>query len=104
MKARRWVAVAFVWLLAPLVDRWHGLSLTRFLAIYFALLCGHTIEQTHSVSINVLWLALATIATAFGKSTFTFLLARMEHKASVSEVTVHTIQERRGNLDFEPSA
>lgn len=105
--ARSWVADAFRWLFAPLVDGWHGLSLTRFLAIYFALLVGHLTEATHTLPANALWLSLAAIAAAFGKTTFTFLLSRMESRATVSQSDARTetisrvIQERRGSFPYE---
>lgn len=76
----------------PFVDkRGEGLSLTRFMAISFVVLIFHVVESNgvHTISANTLWLALACFAVAFGKSTFTFLLSRMEMKAQ--NQTVETI-------------
>jgi hypothetical protein len=111
---RPWYAKAFYWITAPFVDGQEGLSLTRFLAIYFAILVGHLVEHQHAITANTLWLALASIATAFGKSTFTFLLRRLEMRSVIaqSDTTSEThvvteqkvIEERRDPvLGIEPT-
>jgi hypothetical protein len=63
---------------APIVDHWKGPSITRILALYFAALVGYVIVSTRAISLNALWLSLASLAAAFGKSTFSFLLQRMQ--------------------------
>src|SRR3954463_91783 len=92
--------------LAPFVDRYVGVSITRLIALYFAYLVGLSIRLSHgTVGANALWLGLASIAAAFGKSTFTFLLQRMELKSTSvqtdarSESISTVITERR-----DPSA
>ena len=57
-----------MWLLAPLVDSWNGLSLNRFLAIMFA---SAAVKGAHWKGTGVSWpdVALAAVAgsLAFGK-------------------------------------
>lgn len=77
-----WLVVAisntFWFLMSPIVDgRGEGLSLTRFLSIFFAILAFHTAEMEHSISTNLLILMITIFAVAFGKSMFSFLLTRL---------------------------
>lgn len=73
-------------LIAPLTDKPdYELSLTRLLALFFAALIWHMVEAGHSLSVTQLTLALAIFAVAFGKSTFTFFLARNDQK--IAEAT-----------------
>lgn len=60
-----------MWLLAPLVDSWEGLSLNRFLAIGFAWTAVHG-RLFHDQPITGWDLAMATLAgaLAFGKDVF----------------------------------
>jgi hypothetical protein len=90
---RAWPVRWWIWFTAPLVDGQDGLSLTRFLAIYFAIMVVHVVESTHTISPNALWVILAIFATAFGKSTFTFLLtkASIASQTSTTETTTTTI-------------
>ena len=70
-----------------LVDkRGEGLSLTRFMAVAYTVLVFNAVLGNHSIGANVLWLALATFAVAFGKSTFTFLLARASLQSNTAQV------------------
>lgn len=58
-------------LFAPITDKPHyELSLTKLLAIGFAIIDLHVIEETHTVTWAGFWLALAALATAFGRSMF----------------------------------
>lgn len=112
-----WYRKSWVWITAPLVDGQEGLSLTRFLAIYFAYLCGQSVQLSNGrISINALWLALAAAAIAFGKSTFSFLLRRLEMRSLLSRseedseqrVTINStqrvIQDRRdASAGIEPA-
>lgn len=105
LKALVW---AFRFVFALVVDGWEGLSMTRFLAIYFASLVGYSVREQHGViSGNALWLALAAAAIAFGKSTFTFLLRRLSLVSTSADTTVREIVERRvtsgDGRDFEPT-
>lgn len=107
LKAGIWL---FRFVFALVVDGWEGLSMTRFLAMYFASLVGYSVRELHGViSGNALWLALAAAAIAFGKSTFTFLLRRISLTSSSVDVnvnaTVREIQERRqaGGGLYEPT-
>lgn len=92
------------WFLAPFVDGWEGLSLTRFLAIYFAVVVGHAIEAGHAISGNTVWLAIAAAAIAFGKSTFTFFLRRVSLQSQSTDLTarVETIK-KDATLGYEPA-
>ena len=70
-----------------LVDkRGEGLSLTRFMAVAYTVLVFNAVLGNHPIGANVLWLALATFAVAFGKSTFTFLLARASLQSNTAQV------------------
>jgi hypothetical protein len=75
---------------APLVDDYKGISITRVIALLFAGFVGLSIDkQGGVVGANTLWLGLASISAAFGKSTFTFLLSRAEQKTQAVEQTVN---------------
>ncbi len=78
--------------LAPLVDDYRGLSITRVIALFFAGLVGVSITMQHgTVSVNALWLGLAAISAAFGKSTFTFLLTKAQLASQSTQSTVETV-------------
>lgn len=103
------VTEPFWFLFWPLTDkRGEGLSLTRILACAFGCEDLHIMETNHAVTANQLWLALACFAVAFGKSTFTFLLTRIQLRSQTAQVdvkaaveqTVHVFDEARG---FEPT-
>jgi len=97
VKARGPFSEAWINCTAPLRDS-HDLrfSLTKILAVYFALLDWHSVEKTatHELSANQLWLAIVCIAAAFGKSTFNFLLKRLAMRSSLS-ASSETRTERR---------
>lgn len=107
----RWLLAAWIFMSAPLVDGREGLSLTRFLSIYFASLVGYSVkEQKGVITLNALWLALASAAIAFGKSTFTFLLRRMAYRGEGKQIDINTRSEiierrvTRGDGEaFEPT-
>lgn len=104
---KTWPARAWEFCWAPLVDRYQGPSITRVLAAFFAAMCWRSLELGRSIGLNVLWLALACIAAAFGKSTFTFLLERMRYRGAAEQqdvrvdVAVRQVQERRRGAEFE---
>lgn len=74
------------WRRLPFVDSHTGdISITRALAIYFAWKAGRVIDYNHGVTLNVLWLCLASLSAAFGKSTFGFLLTRMSYRGEAKQ-------------------
>ncbi len=81
-----------MWLLAPLVENWRGLSLTRFLAIACYAFVGYEVwvhERPLSwVDLTVLTLG---VATAFGKKAFLAWIARTT--TNVVGVEAHVRQE-----------
>ncbi len=83
------------WRRLPFVDGHTGdVSITRLIALYFAWLVGQSITmKTGELSLNVLWLALAAVSAAFGKSTFGFLLQRMQFRSESVQVDVHQATE-----------
>jgi hypothetical protein len=93
-----------LWRRCPWVDRETGcMSITRSMAIYFAILVGHIVERTHDISWTAFLLALTAGAMAFGKSYFGQLLTRLtigvagtaNTSLSVVNETRRTIEERR---------
>ena len=110
--ARAWPVRYWFWVTAPLVDGQDGLSLTRFLSIYFALLIGRLVIATNVLTANMLWLAFMCCAVAFGKSTFTFFLMRLSMKSTtkdsvaitgdISKIIDSTWKARQGQ-DYEPA-
>ena len=97
-KKLRWRFAHFM--LAPLVDDWRGLSLTRFVAIALIIILWHAIEGGHIISGNQVWFAVLAVSTAFGKASFELLLARQNFtqtsttdvKADLSKI-VSTVTE-----------
>lgn len=89
-KGGPWHVVAFQWVTKPLCDHDGQPSITRCLAIYYAILVGHSVEHnpTHELTTNALWLALASMSAAFGKSTFTFLLSKAQLAATSTQATI----------------
>lgn len=65
-----WYTAWFVFLMAPWVHDWHGLSLTRLIATGFATITVHVIEVNHKIGAGEITFGLMTIATAFGRPTF----------------------------------
>lgn len=81
------------WRRFPFVDAHSGdISITRSLAIYFAWVDGQEIGK-NGVTMNALWLALACLAAAFGKSTFTFLIDRKRCADTPSIAPTQTITD-----------
>ena len=106
----RWYVRTWDWVTAPFVDGQEGLSLTRILSVFYAVIVWHSVESEHGIGLNALWLALASIACAFGKSSFSFLLRRINLMAEVRETSTRTtaesrtIEERRDyDSQIEPS-
>lgn len=92
------------WLTAPFVDGQEGLSLTRFISIYFAFLVGVSVEKQGGViTWTALWMAMISAAIAFGKSTFTFLLRRVQLGSVTSDVTQTIRRERDPALGVDPA-
>ncbi len=93
---QHWFVVAWQWLLAPIVEGWCGISLVRLLCIYFAWKVG----QQPTITLNALWLALASLAAAFGEKVFVKLINQLSYKGRgeqrdtterrTTEVIVHT--------------
>lgn len=78
--------------LAPLVDHYQGISITRVIALFFAGMVGVSIVMQHGeIGANTLWLGLAAISAAFGKSTFTFLLSKAQLASATVQQTVTTV-------------
>ncbi len=63
------------------------LSQTKVLATFFGIMDFYSVmaSTAHGITANQLWLALASMACAFGKSTFNFLLTRVSLQTSVEE-------------------
>lgn len=95
---------------APLVDSWTGLSLTRFLAIYFCVLVGQdTVIQKHGLDWVDFCILLLAAAVAFGKHMLERFLGRVsigvagQQTQTTIDATIREIQERRGSGDTEPT-
>ncbi len=79
----------------PLVDkRGEGVSITRLLVVSYTVMLWHILESppsSHAITANMLWLALASVAAGFGKSTFSFFLSKvaLQSATTVTETT-HT--------------
>src|ERR1035437_9136265 len=73
-----WVRRGFVWIAAPFVDNWSGLSLNRFLAVLFGVTAVWPVLQKAITPITWPGVALATVAgsLAFGKDIWTAFLNR----------------------------
>lgn len=87
--------------LAPWVDGWVGLSLTRLLATVFAKLCYDVSVEAKHISASAVTLAIFAIATAFGKQMFAEALKRWkgssaseqrDEKVDVTE-TIHVFTQ-----------
>lgn len=80
------------WCCLPFVDTHSGaVSITRVIALYFAWVVGQSIHDSHGVvSLNTFWLALATLAAAFGKSTFGFLLQKVQIASTIAATEAST--------------
>lgn len=110
---RAWYWELAHFLLAPIVDHWYGVSLTRLIATAFTVLVMVVSLRTDRIGSGAVTLAVFAIATAFGKTVFTAALNRWGAKSvsedirkevdthSKVEVSVHEVVERRGDKDFE---
>lgn len=72
-----WVRRGFIWVAAPFVDNWSGLSLNRFLAVYFAVASTHG-RFVHDEPLTWVDLGMATLSAglAWGKDVFLAFLNR----------------------------
>lgn len=96
---KRWYRRVWEFSMAPVVDDYRGLSLTRIIAVFLMVLIGHEVF-VHEQGLTWIdfWIALAAIATAFGKSVFTFLLTRVSLRSESRDITQKidaTIRQRR---------
>lgn len=82
------------WFLAPLVDKWRGLSLTRLIAIFCCIAVGNdTFVQGHTLDwVDFAVLALA-VAAAFGKLTYQAFLQRLTIGVSGSQRITETFTQ-----------
>ena len=92
---------AFCWLLAPFVENWRGLSLTRFLAVACFAFVAHTVwheERLSWVDFSILTLG---VATAFGKKAFLAWVERTQTKVEgkdIRETVEVTVKGREDGL------
>lgn len=105
------VCVVWQWVMAPLVDGWKGLSLTRFIAIFGCVVVGHEIFlHEKSLSWVDFWTLVLSTATAFGKMAFQAFLQRIGLRSESQDRTesVNIRQEivtrrEQGGQVYEPS-
>jgi hypothetical protein len=73
----RWWLRAAMWTLAPFVDSWEGLSLNRFLSVFFAVVGSHG-RLVHDVPLTAIDLSVLILsgALAFSKDVFIDFLNR----------------------------
>lgn len=92
------------WALAPAVDHWTGISLSRLVTMYFAYRVGVTIAPGTAITTNQAMLALGIIAASFGKSTLQFFLQRTQFKATAVDTVTTAIRESRmTDQGFQPT-
>lgn len=67
-----WVRRGFVWIAAPFVDNWTGLSLNRFLAVMFGVAAVYPVFQKPTVPLTWVSLGFAVVSgsLAWGKDVF----------------------------------
>jgi hypothetical protein len=88
------LARVFVFIFAFLVDGWHGLSLTRGMAIYVVYRTMNIEHDAHRISGNGVIVIIACLAAAFGKGVFQFFLLRWRASNDSTDTTVDvTIDE-----------
>lgn len=73
---RAWYVIAFQWTFAFLVDGWHGLSLTKILALGFGATCCIVSILTKHIGAGAVTIMIFCLAAAFGKTIFLAALAR----------------------------
>ena len=99
LTVRGWAVRAFQWLLAPVTEDWHGLSLTRFIAAFCCLLVWHDVVlHERTLTYVHLWVLVAAIATAFGKKVFGAFLQRIGLRSASQDTRIDAridIAERR---------
>lgn len=108
-----WYCQLTHFLLAPVVDHWYGVSLTRLIATAFTVLVMIVSLRTNHIGSGAVTLAIFAIATAFGKTVFTAALQRwgsksisVDSKTEIDtttkvDISVREVVERRGDGDFE---
>ncbi len=85
-------------------DHKKAFSLTKILATIGMLLACYSVGTSHAITLNHLWLVLASYACAFGKSTFNFLLTKMQYSASRAEAETHVVVDETKRLITEVAA
>ena len=92
-KALRFLLAAIKFVLAPVVDSWRGISMTRLLAASCLLLALRE-QAAHGLTANVVWLMALAIAAAFGKATFTAIASRGSWTGTTTDTTARVITEQ----------
>jgi hypothetical protein len=113
---RPWYRIAFEFLLAPFVESYHGLSLTRLVAILWAVIIAHAIEATHHIGAGEISFAIIVAAMIYGKKVFVPLATAVVQRVTLVAASVQqrieqkidstsrVITERRDpERGFEPS-
>lgn len=74
-----WVRRGFIWVAAPFVDNWSGLSLNRFLAVLFAIAATHGrfMDDKPLTMVDVCFAVIAG-SLAFGKDVWVSYLQRKQ--------------------------
>jgi hypothetical protein len=79
-----------------------GFSMTKMIAAYFAYLVGFSIGAlSGKIDTNTLWLALASLAAAFGKSTFNFLLSKVSLQATTTQTDTRSFDRKEVDTKIE---
>lgn len=88
----------FVWLMAPLVDGWRGLSLTRLVAVFCCIIVWHEVVMDRKALswVDFCVLALA-VATAFGKLSYDAFLQRLTMGITSTSSTTTTTTKSAEN-------
>lgn len=94
----------FMWALAPLVENWRGLSLTRFIAVFLCILVGHEVVVHERALTGVdLWVLMLAVATAFGKKVFVLFLSRAKLTSGTLDAAVTQHIEKDITLGYQPT-
>lgn len=80
---------AFMFVFAFLVDGWHGLSLTRMMAIYVILWTMNIAHDATLITGNDVIVIVFCLAAAFGKGVFEFALMRWRGSVASTDTTVN---------------
>jgi hypothetical protein len=87
----------------PIRDRpGAGFSLTKIIAGYFAYKVGFSIGALGGrVETNTLWLAMGSLAAAFGKSTFNFILSKMSLAGTTAQSDTLTLERKEVDVKIQ---